>query len=179
MLNRFNILFGITIKIILFCCFLLLFNIYKLINIDNLINESLFQENQDFSKFYTKYKILAIYYPQNFTMFTPTQYFFDKKASKSIIQENEEFNSKKSLILQQVKLAKNHGIFGFGIVYNMMNGKQYNDEVLNLFSSDNMNNFPFFIIIDYKEKYYRQNQNLLIKYKSLKNNYFNLNNKLL
>ena len=58
-------------------------------------------------------------------------------------------------------MAKNHGIFGFGIVYNMMNGKQCNDEILNLFSSDNMNNFPFFIIIDYKGKYYRQNQNLL------------------
>ena len=102
--NRFNILFGITIKIILFCCFLSLFNIHKVINIDNLINESLFQENQDFSKFSTKYKILAIYYPQNFTMFTGTQYFFDKKASKSIIQENEEFNSKKSLIFDILNL---------------------------------------------------------------------------
>ena len=163
MLNRIHILFGISIKIILFYSFFSIINIHivKVINIDNLINESLYQENQDFSKFSTKYKILAIYYPQNFTNFTGTQYFIDKKSSKSLIQEDEEFNSKKSLILEQVKLAKNHGIFGFGIVYNMMNNRKYNEEILNLFTSDNMNNFPFFIIFNYNGEYDRPNQNLI------------------
>ena len=161
MLYRINIIFGISIKIILFFGFLSLFNIHKVLNIDNLINESLYQENQDFSKFSTKYKILAIYYPQKFTNYNGTQYFIDKRASKSIIQEDEGFNFKKSLILEQVKLAKNHGIFGFGIVYNMMNTRKSNEEILNLFSSDNMNNFPFFIIFNFNGEYDCPNQNLL------------------
>ena len=161
MLNRINIIFGISIKIILFCGFLSLFNIHKVINIDNLINESLYQDNQDFSKFSTDYKILAIYYPQNFTNIIDTKLYIDKKTTKSLIQKHEEYNSKKSLILQQVKLAQNHGIFGFGIVYDMITNHKFNDEILNLFSSDNMNNFPFFIIINYNDKYERESQNLL------------------
>ena len=160
MINRIYIIFEISIKIFLFCCFLSLFNINKVINIDNLINESFYQDDQDFSKFSTDYKILAIYYPQNFTN-TDTKLFVDKKTSKSIIQEDEEFNSTKSLILEQVKLAKNHGIFGFGIVYNMMYNQKFNEEILNLFLSDNKNNFPFFIIINNNDKYEGENQNLL------------------
>ena len=163
MLNRIHIIFGILTKIILFCSFFSLFkiNIHKVINIDNLINESFFQKNQDFSKFSTKYKILAIYYPQNFTNLTITRYYVDKKTSKCIIQEGEEFNSKKSLILEQIKLAKNHGIFGFGIVYNMMNSRKSNEEILNLFLFDNMDNFPFFIIFNFNGEYDRPNQNLI------------------
>ena len=161
MLNRINIIFGISIKIILFFGLLSLFNINKVINIDNLINESLYQENQDFSKFSTKYKILAIYYPQNFTNFDETKYSVDKKKSKSIIQEDEENKFKKTLIYEQVKLAKNHGIFGFGIVYNVMNNHKSNEEIFNFFSSDKMNNFPFFIIINNKGNNDQQDQNLL------------------
>ena len=163
MLNRINIIFGYSIKIILFCGFLSLFNINKVINIDNLINESLYQDNQDFSKFSTNYKILAIYYLQNFTNFTGAKLFEGKKTSKSSFEEDKEYNSRKSLILEQVKLAKDHGIFGFGIVYNMMNNQKFNEEILNSFSSDNMNNFPFFIIINNNERYEGENQDLLNK----------------
>jgi len=161
MLNIIYIIFEISIKIILLCWFLSLFNINKVINIDNLINETLYQDNQDFSKFSTNYKIISIYYPQNFTNFTGTKLFVGKKTSKSIIQGDEEYNSRKSLIIEQIKLAKNHGIFGFGIVYNIMNNQKFNEEILNLFSSDNMNNFPFFIIININDKYEGENQNLL------------------
>ena len=149
MLDSINIIFVISLKIGLFFCFLSLFKITKVINIDNLINESSYQENQDFSKFSTKHKILAIYYPQNLINNTNTKYFLDKKTSKTLNQEDEEFNLKKSLISEQVELAKNHGIFGFGIIYDIMNNQKNNDEILNLFSSDNMNNFPFFIIINF------------------------------
>ena len=160
MLNNIDIIFVISVKIILFFGFLSLFKITKVINIDNLINESLYQDNQDFSKFSTKFKILAIYYPQNFKNFTDIKHSVDKKTSKFLIEE-EEFNFKKSLILEQVKLAKNHGIFGFGIVYDMMNNRKYNEEILNLFSSYNINNFPFFIIINYNDHHEQQNQSSL------------------
>ena len=96
MLNTINIIFGISIKIILFCGFLSLFNINKVINIDNLINESLYQDNQDFSKFSTNYKILAIYYLQNFTNFTGAKLFEGKKTSKSSFEEDKEFNFRTS-----------------------------------------------------------------------------------
>ena len=163
MLDSINIIFVISLKIGLFFCFLSLFKITKVINIDNLINESSYQENQDFSKFSTKHKILAIYYPQNLINNTNTKYFLDKKTSKTLNQEDEEFNLKKSLISEQVELAKNHGIFGFGIIYDIMNNQKNNDEILNLFSSDNMNNFPFFIIINYNIQNDQQNQNSLIQ----------------
>ena len=104
MLNRINIIFGYSIKIILFCGFLPLFNIKKLINVDNLINESLYQENQDFSKFSAKYKILAIYYSENFININDTKLFVDGKASKPIIQEEDKYNPKKSLIFHILNL---------------------------------------------------------------------------
>ena len=57
--------FLISAKIILLCGFLSFVNVVKLIKIDNLYNESIYQNNQDFSQFNTKHKILAIYYLQN------------------------------------------------------------------------------------------------------------------
>ena len=54
-----------SVKIMVLYGFLSLFNISKVIKIDNLIKETLYQDDQDFSKFTTKYKILAIYYLQN------------------------------------------------------------------------------------------------------------------
>ena len=65
MLDLVFTIFGFSFKILVLYVFLSLFNVSKVIKIDNLINESLYQDNQDFSKFTTKYRILAIYYLQN------------------------------------------------------------------------------------------------------------------
>ena len=131
--------------------FLSLFNISKVIKIDNLIKESLYQDNQDFSKFTTKYKILTIYYLQKIIS---TKDLDNTKKTKFFSEKNEEIiNFNKSLITEQVKLAKNHGIYGFGIVYDIIYGMKLNEEILNLFFSENMNNFPFFILINYNETY--------------------------
>ena len=89
-----------------------LFKIQKVLEINNLVNESLYQHNLDFSKFYTKYKILAIYYPQNYI----NKIVFDEDENT---HEKEEINLSESLIKQQINLAKIHGIFGYGIVYNL------------------------------------------------------------
>ena len=45
-------------------------------------NESLYQNNQDFSQYQTKYKFIAIYYPDN---------------NRSLINHNEEINNVKYL----------------------------------------------------------------------------------
>ena len=160
MRNIGNQLFIIKGIFILFCAFFESINISKEIKIDNLINESLYQENMNFSKFDTHYKILAIYHLDNIIN---EEDFNNKKIYKLFIKRKKEININKSLIETQIKLAKNHGIFGFGIVYNKMNGVKFNEEILNLFSKNEMNNFPFFIIIGYNDKHKREAKNQLLQ----------------
>ena len=152
MLDLIHTIFVFSVKIMVLYGFLSLFNLSKVIKIDNLIKESLYQDDQDFSKFTTKYKILTIFYLQNII------------GTKDMIniKKNEDINFNKSLIKEQVKLAKKHGIYGFGIVYNITNGLKLNEEVLNLFSAENMDNFPFCILIYYNETYNIENPTILV-----------------
>ena len=152
MLDLIYTIFVFSVKIMVLYGFLSLFNLSKVIKIDNLIKESLYQDDQDFSKFTTKYKILTIFYLQNII------------GTKDLIniKKNEDINFNKSLIKEQVKLAKKHGIYGFGIVYNITNGLKLNEEVLNLFSAENMDNFPFCILIYYNETYNIENPTILV-----------------
>ena len=113
----------------------------KIIKINNEINESLYQENLDFSQFETKHKVVAIYYSDNYT-----------NTNKNIKKNNKIINYN-FLIKYQIKLAKMHGIYGFGIVYNLTNNKTYEEKISNLFSYMNEINFPFFIILNYNIKY--------------------------
>ena len=147
------------VKIILLYTFFSIINIKKeIIQIDNEINETSYQDNKDFSLYETKYKILAIYYPTKHNYKTNVT---NGNQNEFEIQKNEVINE--SFIKQQVHLAKRHGIFGFGIVYNIINDKMINEKILNLFLNHFMNDFPFFIIIDCILKYNQQNQNSLIE----------------
>ena len=148
------------VKFILFIILLDVFNKGREIKIDNLINEQLYRENLDFSKFTTKYKILAIYYPQYYINALD---FINKKTTKYIIKKDEIINLRKLLIKKQVTLAKMHGIYGFGIVYDVMNSIKFNEDIFDLFTSNNMLNFPFCIIINSDSKHYQQNKNSLIQ----------------
>ena len=179
MLDLVFTIFGFSFKIMVLYVFLSLFNVSKFIKIDNLINESLYQDNQDFSKFTTKYRILAIYYLQN--IISPTD-LDNIKTTLSFSKKNKEINFNKSLIKEQVKLAKSHGIYGFGIVYDIIYGMKLNEEVLNLFSSENMNNFPFFIMINYNETYNIEDLTIFVngvKKYLISENYITLKNLLI
>ena len=170
-------IFGFSFKIMVLYGFLSLFNVCKVIKIDNLIKESLYQDNKDFSKFTTKYKILAIYYLQNVISSIDLD---NIKKKKFFSKKIEEINFNKSLIKEQVELAKNHGIYGFGIVYDILNGIQLNEEILNLFSSENMNNYPYFILINYNETYNEENLSFFfngIKKYLISENYIKLRGK--
>ena len=123
--------FQIILKYFIICVVILLINQKKVIKIDNMIRESLYQDNKNFSETVTKYRVLAIYY--------------------QIVKFN------KSLIKKEIILAKNHGIFGFGIVYNFEIGIKTNNEIVNFFSSENEINFPYFIILNYAKR----NENFL------------------
>ena len=153
-------LIGKYVKFFLFIIFLNVFNKGSEIKIDNLINERLYQENLDFSKFTTKYKILAIYYPQYYINALD---FINKKTTKYIIKKDEIINLRKLLIQKQVTLARMHGIFGFGIAYDVMNSIKFNGDILDLFASHDMLNFQFFIIINCDSKDYPQDKNSLIQ----------------
>ena len=122
----------------------------QFIEIDNIIKEPSYQNDTNFFSFETPYKIIAIYYPPYY-QWRITNYYKDQFHEK--IKENYDFNFNKSLIEKQVKLAKNHGIFGFGIVQNLAYNIKVNEELYNLFLYDNDIRFPFFIILDYDKNH--------------------------
>ena len=146
------------LKAIILYIFLILINKKKVIIIDNVINESDYQDDINFSNFETKYKIVTIYYP-------PIRYF-NKNRTKS--EFDKSYNSYKLLIKKQIHLAKNHGIFGFGIIHNCLKS---NEEIFNLFTYEEDITFPFFIILDCNSyKIYQNNKylNQNITYKEIK-----------
>lgn len=160
MLEKNIIIYDNVTKIILLIVLLLFVNKKRVIIIDNIINDSFYENEHDFSKYDIKLKILAIYYPQYFLNIIE---YININFFNFIKKENREINLKKTLIEHQIQLAKNHGIYGFGIVYNIINISQDTKEIFNLFSYDNENHFPFFVILKNVEKYYQQGLNYLIK----------------
>ena len=131
----------------------------KIIEIDNIINEEEFNNNRNFSNFNTSYKIIAIYIPQIYN----EQFVFNNNSKIPKSYKINEINFNKSLIECQVTLAKNHGIYGFGIVYNLDYGIKINEKIFNLFANDDELNFPYFIILDYNFSNSHQSKNQLIK----------------
>ena len=125
----------IFIKMIFFFEFLSYIKDNQIIKNDNLINESLYQTNQNFTNSNPNYKIIAIYYP-------------DFNINKFNNKETNQIINNSILIEKQIELAKNHGLFGFGIMYNYLNSYNINYNALNCISKVNQINFPFFIIIN-------------------------------
>ena len=153
--------FKFVSKIIVICALFCFIKKTKLINIDNVINESFYQEDLDFSKLETDYKIMAIYYPYNYYNIID---FVDEKITNIFNTDKKEINLIELIIKQQIRLAKNHGLFGFGIVYDLKIDSSFNiDEIFNLFVYDNMNNFPFFIILNNIENFFQKDKNSLIQ----------------
>ena len=158
MINNRQKKFEIIIKIIIFNIILKSINKKRMININNKINETIYQEDEDFSKYKINYKIVAIYYPPNY--FNEEKKFDDKNITVSKIINKYEINYYKTLIKHQIQLAKNHGIFGFGIIYNCM---KLNEEIFYLFAFDQEINLPFFIILNYYWKNVQHIKNSLMQ----------------
>ena len=62
------------------------------------------------------------------------------------INYNHTNITKIEFIKKQIKLAKNHGIFGFAINYYWFSGKKLFDDPINIFLENKDINFPFFLI---------------------------------
>ena len=145
------------------------------VEINNKINETLFEKDLDFSNYSTEMKIITVYYPEFI-------YILDNYINKDGKEEKnyENSNSQKELnininekyknsflyqnIKMNIKLAKNHGIYGFGIIYYWFSGKILYEEVVNMFLEKKDINYPFFIIWkNDKLEYNNSNNNIIIE----------------
>lgn len=182
--NKYNFfLFNNILKILIFYGLFSFKNINylnkrEIIDIDNKINETLYEDDIDFSQFSTKIKAIAIFFPQ-FIYIKNNYTFSDKSLNewKNIENVKPIFNfhkqprnlnrkyknniinnfSKIEYIKMSVKLAKNHGIYGFAIIYYWFSGKILYDEPINIFLKNKDINFPFFLI--WKNDKYEFNSN--------------------
>ena len=142
-----------------------------IVELNNKINETLLEKDFDFSNYSTEMKIIAIYYPE-FIYIKDNYLYKDERNSKFLFNTQKEINTNKNYnnlfiyedIKINVKLAKNHGIYGFGINYYWFSGQIFYEEVINIFYNKNEINFPFFIIWKNDNlEYSNSNNNIVIE----------------
>ena len=197
--NYFNINFKkyyISIKMIIIFILLYFINVNlftqnNFIEIDNKIDEILYEKNLDFSNYSTNIKIIAIYYPE-YLINNDVDHNNQIKNKSEIINKSKPLfkgykqpkkqkyknRNKKNLlklIKEQVKLAKNHGIYGFGINYYWFAGTIFFNEPIEIFLKNKELKFPFFLIwknSDFLLNYNESNKSNLIKLKYKKDELF-------
>ena len=147
------------------------------VEINNKINETLFEKDLDFSNYSTEMKIIAVYYPEFIYI---NDNYINKDGNEEKNKNFENSNSQKELnininekfknsflyedIKMNIKLAKNHGIYGFGIIYYWFSGKILYEEVINMFLEKKDINYPFFIIWKNDNlEYNNSNNNIIIE----------------
>ncbi len=108
------------------------------VEIDNEFKTNLYENDISFIKYQTKLKPIALYHPE-YNNISYLKFFKKNKSIKKFIADDIE-----KLITEQTKLAKNHGIYGFAIYYDLFNFNSYVNKIFNFFS--NKGNFPFFLI---------------------------------
>ena len=132
-----------------------------IIEIDNKVNESLYESNLDFYNYSTPIKIISIYYPEflNISNYLGNESkidenminLFNKSYKEFQIKDNKNINysnktSNIQLIKNQINLAKSHGIYGFAFYYYWFSGKKIYNEAINIFLEKKEINIYFLII---------------------------------
>ena len=170
------------------------FFLYKrnLIYIENGNKLSEYEDDTNFTNMETHIKAIALYLPQ-FHIFKENNQFWGKgftewtnvKKCKPFFKGHhqpripgDKFGylgyydlTDIKAIESQIKLAKNHGIYGFGIYYYWFSGKQLLEKPLNLFIKYSNINFHFLLIWaneNWTKKWDGKNNEVLMKqeYKS-------------
>ena len=182
-----NYFLKISIFLLLFSVKYIILENKIIVNIDNNIDEKKYEKNINFSEYTTDIKIIAIYHP-NYqciqTIFNKTKILLNEwtnvNQAKPLFESHhqprkpgdiqnylEYYNlSEPESILKQIELARNHGIYGFGIYYFWFSGKKLFEKTIDIFLEYKNINFPFFLIWkneDFKRKIYEYNNTLLIK----------------
>ena len=144
------------------------------VNADNIFNTTIYENNTDYSNYLnlTEVKTIAFYHPIFQSVNSESKYINEWENIKSAkplynghhqprIPDTNEIDlgyydtSNPEVIKKQIKLAKSHGIYGFGIYYYWFSGKILFQKTINLFLENTEINFPFFLIW--------RNENLEIK----------------
>ena len=110
----------------------------EIINIDNEFTVNLHESDLKFGKYKTNLKPIAFYYPEynNISYYK----YFNNSFKQNIISNNSIYK----LVKKQVKLAKNHLIYGFAIYYDLFNIT--NISCISIEAFLNKVNFPFFMV---------------------------------
>ena len=163
-------------------------NIEKNITFIDIDNEFyLFENNVDYSNYTTDIKAIALYLPQfhfikennewwgeNFTEWT------NVRKSKPLYKGHHQprkpgdekgylgyyFLTNAIIIKKQVKLAKSHGIYGFGFYYYWFSGRRLLEKPLDIYINNKDIDFPFLLIWaneNWSKNWNGGNRNILIK----------------
>ena len=154
------------IKYILIICFIIIFRIHiELIEINNEIK--LYEKNIDFSNLKTDIKAIALYLPQFHLTKENNKWWgmgftewHNVRKSRSLYVGHHQPRipgdsiqylgyydlSDVETIKKQVDLAKEHGIYGFGIYYYWFSGKRLLEKPLDIFIKNKEIKFNFLLI---------------------------------
>ena len=143
-INNYNFNLKYVFFLIIYSSLFFIDNIYisiynkEIIEIDNEMEENLYENEIKFYKNKTKLKPIVFYYPEynNISYFK----YFNKSFKKNNINKDEI----KQLINRQIELARNHQIYGFAIFYSLFNFNKISRITVDFIL--NQKTFPFFII---------------------------------
>ena len=131
------------------------------VEIDNELKISLYENDINFSNYSSEIKPIAIYIPQfKYKIYNINTFknevidnynlnFFKPNISKyNIIYNNKEYNISfiSNIISNKIKLAKNHGIYGFAIYYELDYDIDSIYSDIDIVFENKYNKFPFFLI---------------------------------
>ena len=144
----------------------------KIIELDNLLNESYYEVDYNYSSFSTQIKAIAIYYPNIYLsdflskIFSQTQHSDVEQKTFIKYYENLKTNDEQcynehtylydnqincidqqQLFINQVEFAKNHGIYGFAFYVFYYANKIFYDKYIYFFLKNKDINFKFLFII--------------------------------
>ena len=163
-----SFLYNYFIKLLLFYIFLVIIIKYKEIIFIELDNEiSLYEDNIDFSKYSSDIKPIALFLPQfhsikendkwwgkGFTEWVNVKKsnpLYEGHHQPRIPGDPEKYLGYYELInpeviKEQIKLAKSHGIYGFGIYYYWFSGKTLLEKPISIILNNKDIDFKFFLI---------------------------------
>jgi len=153
-------------KYILIIFFIIVFSIhFELLEINNEIR--LYEKNIDFSNFTTDIKAIALYLPQFHLIKENNEWWgmgftewYNVRNAKPLYNDHHQPRipgdniqylgyydlTDEETIKKQVELAKEHGIYGFGIYYYWFSGKRLLEKPLDIFLNSKELKFKFLLI---------------------------------
>ena len=154
------------------------------LNIDNKIRDNFYERNIDYSSYSTNIKSIAIYFPNiyldnywNLISSSQKKNKFNKPLEyyqkiKEISKKDFSTNDNKVLgknyfeynfIFKQIKLAKSHGIYGFGIYIYWYSGNYFFDKYINVFLVNRCIEFHYLFIFNNRNIDNKYHKNIIIK----------------